>query len=48
MFDAFIGNYEHILHQVAEISALTLEFIGVIIIVIGSIKALVHLSNGLI
>ncbi len=48
MFDAFINNYEHILHNVAEVSALTLEFIGVIIIVIGSIKSLVHLGNGLI
>lgn len=48
MFDAFINNYEHILHQVAEFSALTLEFIGVIIIVIGSVKALVHLGNSLV
>ena len=48
MFEAFINNYEHILHDIAEVSALTLEFIGVIIIVIGSIKALVHLGNGLI
>ncbi|MBE6806714.1 MAG: DUF1622 domain-containing protein [Ruminococcaceae bacterium] len=48
MFDAFIDNYEHILHNVAEVSALTLEFIGVIIIVIGSIKALFHLGDGLI
>lgn len=46
--DAFLNHYEHILHQVAEVSALTLEFIGVIIIVIGSIKALVHLGNGLV
>ena len=48
MFDTFIGNYEHILHSVAEASALTLEFIGVIIIVIGSIKALIHLGNSLV
>lgn len=48
MFDAFINNYEHILHNVAEVSALTLEFIGVIIIVIGSLKSLVHLGNSLV
>ena len=48
MFSTFIDNYEHILHSVAEVSALTLEFIGVIIIVIGSIKALIHLGNSLV
>ena len=48
MFEAFIDNYEHILHNVAEVSALTLEFIGVIIIVLGSVKSLYHLGQGLI
>lgn len=48
MFSTFIDNYEHILHNIAEVSALTLEFIGVIIIVIGSVKALVHLGNSLV
>ena len=48
MFDAFIQNYEHILHNIAEVSALTLELIGVLIIIIGSGKSLVHLGNGLI
>lgn len=46
--DAFIQGYEHILHNLAEVSALTLEFIGVLIIVIGSIKALVQLVHSLI
>lgn len=46
--DAFIQGYEHILHNLAEVSALTLEFIGVLIIVIGSIKALVQLAHSLI
>ena len=46
--DAFLHNYEHILHNLAEVSALTLEFIGVLIIIIGSIKSLVHLGHGLI
>ena len=46
--DAFLQGYEHILHNIAEISALTLEFIGVLIIVFGSGKSLVHLTQGLI
>ena len=41
--DAFLHNYEHILHNIAEISALTLEFIGVLIIVVGSAKSLISL-----
>ena len=48
MFSTFIDNYEHILHNIAEVSALTLEFIGVIIIIIGSVKALIHLGNSLV
>ena len=48
MFDAFVNNYENILHNIAEVSALTLEFIGVAIIVIGSIKALVQLVRRLL
>ena len=48
MFEALINNYEHILHNIAEVSALTLELIGVLIIIIGSGKSLVHLGNGLI
>ena len=46
--EAFLNNYELILHHVAEVSALTLELIGVIIIVIGSVKALIHLGKGLV
>ena len=48
MFENFIANYEHILHNIAEVSVLTLELIGVIIIIIGSVKALIHLVNGLV
>ena len=46
--DAFLGNYEHILHNIARVSALTLELVGVLIIIIGSIKSLFHLGHGLI
>ena len=48
MFDAFVGNYESILHHIAEFSALTLEFIGVLIIVVGSVKSLISLVTRLI
>lgn len=48
MFDAFVHGYEDVLHNLAEISALTLEFIGVLIIIIGSAKSLIHLGKGLI
>ena len=46
--DTFLSNYEHILHAVAEISALTLEFIGVLIIIFGSGKSLFSLVRRLI
>ena len=46
--DAFLHNYEHILHNLAEVSALTLEFIGVLIIVVGSAKSLVSLVHNLV
>ena len=46
--DAFLNNYEHILHMLAEAAALTLEFIGVLIIILGSGKSLIHLTQGLI
>ncbi len=46
--DAFLHGYEHIMHNIARVSALTLELIGVLIIIIGSVKALIHLGHGLI
>ena len=48
MFDAFVHGYEDLLHNLAEVSALTLEFIGVVIIIVGSVKSLVHLTQGLV
>ena len=48
MFTAFIDNYEGILHHIAEFSALTLEFIGVLIIVLGSAKSLFSMVRRLI
>ncbi|MBQ6849095.1 MAG: DUF1622 domain-containing protein [Clostridia bacterium] len=48
MFDAFVFHYENVLHHIAEISALTLELIGVLIIVVGSVKSLISLVTRLI
>ena len=48
MFDTFIQHYEGVLHNLAEVAALTLEFIGVLIIVVGSVKALGMLIRRLI
>ena len=39
--EAFIGKYQEILHYIAEFSVHTLELIGILIIVIGSIKSVV-------
>ena len=44
----FLQNYKDILHAIAEVAALTLELIGVLIIIIGSGKSLIHLGKGLI
>lgn len=43
--DAFINQYEQILHYFAEFMAFTLELIGILIIVIGSVRALVRLAR---
>ena len=40
-----IEAYESILHFVAEITVYTLELIGILIIIVGSAKAIVHLFS---
>jgi uncharacterized membrane protein len=40
---AFLDQYEHILHFIAELLAYTLELVGILIIVVGSFRALVRL-----
>ena len=42
-FDAIVDNYQSILHFLAEITVLTLELIGIFIIVVGSFRALIQL-----
>ena len=44
----FIAQYKNILYPFAEITASTLELIGIIIIVIGSVHALVKVFGSLI
>jgi uncharacterized membrane protein len=40
---AFLGAYQQLLHSIAELTAYTLELVGILIIVIGSVRALVRL-----
>ena len=46
--DNFIAQYKSLLYPFAEITASTLELIGIIIIVIGSVHALVKVFGSLI
>ena len=40
---AFLGAYQQLLHSIAELTAYTLELVGILIIVFGSVRALVRL-----
>ena len=46
-FTNFIAGYKELLHHVAELTVITLEFIGILIIVIGSVKALIQVLSKL-
>ena len=48
MLENIIVNYKNILHILAEISASTLELIGILIIIIGSLRALVRLIESVV
>ena len=48
MFDGFIVHFKDILYMFAEISASVLELIGILIIIIGSFRALVRLAKSVI
>lgn len=39
---AFIGKYQDVLHHIAEIAVYTLELVGILIIVVGSVRAVVR------
>ena len=41
--ETFMGGYESILHLVAEITIITLELIGILIILIGAYKSIIRL-----
>lgn len=45
--DMIMSGYEKVLHFVAEITVYTLELIGILIIIIGATKAIVHLFSNL-
>ena len=42
---AYIETYQGFLHGLAEVVACTLELVGILIILAGSVKALVHLAR---
>lgn len=48
MLENFVAHYKDFLHPIAEISASTLELVGIFIIIIGSFRALVKLISCLI
>lgn len=47
MFADFISGYQSILHSIAEIVIYTLELIGILIIIVGSVKAIVLILSRL-
>jgi uncharacterized membrane protein len=45
--DIFMGTYEDILHFIAEFTVHTLELVGIVIIIAGSVKAVIQLFSKL-
>lgn len=45
--EGFIHGYQEILHYIAEFAVHTLELIGILIIVVGSVKAIVLVTSRL-
>ena len=47
MIDRFLRGYEVLLHDVAEFTVHTLELIGILIIIIGSFRAIVQVLSSI-
>ena len=47
MMDRFLNGYEMILHDLAEFTVHTLELIGILIIIIGSVRAIVQVLSSI-
>ena len=45
--DQFLNGYEILLHNVAELTVHTLELIGILIIIIGSFRAIAHVLSSI-
>lgn len=43
--EAIMNGYETVLHFIAEIAICTLELVGIIIILAGAVKAIIHLFD---
>ncbi len=47
MMDRFLNGYEMLLHDVAEFTVHSLELIGILIIIIGSVRAIAQVLSSL-
>ena len=47
-FENFIGGYGNVVHHIAEFSVYTLELIGILIIILGTINAIAMFFDNLI
>ena len=47
LYEKFLGFFENVLHFVAETTVYTLELIGILIIIIGSVKTIIRVIRGL-
>ncbi len=47
MFENFLHGYETVLHYIAELTVNTLELVGVLIIIIGSFRAIIKYATTL-
>ena len=45
--DRFLNGYEILLHNVAELTVHTLELIGILLIIIGSFRAIAHVLSSI-
>ena len=45
--EQLLNGYEHILHNVAEFTVHTLELIGILIIIVGSVRAIVQVLSSI-
>ena len=45
--ELFLSEFQEVLHFIAELTVYTLELVGIIIVILGSAKAVCHLFSGM-